>query len=191
MAHVVAMKSVDVRAAEKAVVGQPLTVSVTLKNMGSGAAKKIKVTDAKDLTNLEMVKGSMDHEYASLGAGETVEYSYTVKPTAAGALSLSDAEGTYDKAEGKPAKTVTAIPALPSVVTSMDATRQKILTVGSYLSLGINNTAKDWMNTVWTGVVLGGGYVAYVTYSGILTAREDRARQLSLKALGLSDMKSD
>ena len=174
MAHVVAMKSVDVRAAEKAVVGQPLTVSVTLKNMGSGAAKKIKVTDAKDLTNLE-----------------TVEYSYTVTPTAAGALSLSDAEVTYDKAEGKPAKTVTAIPALPSVVTSMDATRQKILTVGSYLSLGINNTAKDWMNTVWTGVVLGGGYVAYVTYSGILTAREDRARQLSLKALGLSDMKSD
>ena len=47
------------------------------------------------------------------------------------------------------------------------------------------------MNMVWTGVVLGGGYVAYVTYSGILTAREDRARQLSLKALGLSDMKSD
>ena len=94
MAHVVAMKSVDVRAADTAVVGQPLTVSVTLKNMGSGAAKKIKVTDAKDLTNLEMVKGSMDHEYASLGAGETVEYSYTVKPTAAGALSLSGAEVT-------------------------------------------------------------------------------------------------
>jgi hypothetical protein len=138
-----------------------------------------------------LTEGTLEASYASIPAGATQSFAYTVTPKyALPRYEQRPALVTYVAADGeKPVTTSSPVLAF-AIYTSGDVMLAKALRVGSFVTLGMLNTQKEWLRFL---AIAGGAVLVYVLLSAYRTAtktREHSRRQRALRDLGMEDMKT-
>ncbi|GMH41905.1 hypothetical protein BSKO_09815 [Bryopsis sp. KO-2023] len=180
-AHLVVRKDVK---EDTVVEGNELAVVVTIYNQGTSTASDVDVKDSFSEESFTLKEGSINFHVEKISPGSEESFEYVLLPKVNGPVSFKQATVTYmpgGTSDSKQMATSTAAVAL--ILTSHDYVIRSILVAGSYATLGIFKTARQWQQIgiflALAVLLIGGNWM----WSSLSDARSTHRRKKALEEL--------